>query len=281
MARALPHTTIRVPWTKFSFSLNPGPWSIKEHVLVTLAAASGATGNLAWTPISLAQLYYNDKMPAVACIFFMWAIVWLGYSLAALARQFLLYDPIYPWPQALMQTSLFETFKKSEEGSKLGRKQMHVFLWTLLGVTAWQFLPEYAFPFLSSLSFLCWVAPRNPVANFIGAGLGGMGFLNLSLDWSTISTQYGNPMLNPFWTSAVLFASYVVSCWILLPAAKWGNLGGWHHRLMSNRLFQENGTKYPVESLMGPNFTFNETAYEQLGPIYMGTHQIWALFFGM
>jgi len=50
---------------------------------------------------------------------------------------------------------------------------------------------------------------------------------------------------------------------------------------MSNRLFQENGTKYPVESLMGPNFTFNETAYEQLGPIYMGTHQIWALFFGM
>jgi hypothetical protein len=33
---------IGLPGTRFSFSLNPAPWSIKEHVLVTLTAASGA-----------------------------------------------------------------------------------------------------------------------------------------------------------------------------------------------------------------------------------------------
>jgi hypothetical protein len=43
------------------------------------------------------------------------------------------------------------------------------------------------FPFLQSLAFLCWVAPKNEVANFIGGGIGGMGFLNLSLDWSNVS----------------------------------------------------------------------------------------------
>jgi hypothetical protein len=64
---------------------------------------------------------------------------------------------------------------------------MIVFWLVLIGITLWQFLPEYVFPFLQSLAFLCWVAPKNEVANFIGGGQGGMGFLNLSLDWSNIS----------------------------------------------------------------------------------------------
>jgi OPT family oligopeptide transporter len=280
LAKVLPSWQIKVPFTKWGFNLNPGPWSIKEHVLVTVSAASGATSNAAWVPISLSQLYYDDPIPAAACIFFMWAIVFLGYSLAAVARQFLLYDPQYPWPQALMQTSLFETFRKSDANSRSARKQLYVFLGVLFGITLWEFLPEYAFPMLSSLSFLCWVAPRNAVANFIGAGIGGMGFLNLTLDWSNISNgTFSNPMIAPFWTSVVIFAGFVVNCWILLPAAKWGNLSDWNHQLMSNRLFLENGTKYPVTEILGANNTFNEAAYEKLGPAYMGPQIIWATFF--
>ena len=116
---------------------------------------------------------------------------------------------------------------------------MKVFWFVLLGVTLWQFLPEYAFPFLSSLAFLCWVAPSNPVANFLGSGLGGMGFMNLSLDWANISNYNSGVsiFLSPWWTQVVLFVSFVLSAWILLPAAKWGNLGSFHHGLMSNRMF--------------------------------------------
>jgi hypothetical protein len=47
LAKILPATTIKLPFTKYGFSLNPGPWSPKEHVLVTISAASGATYNLA------------------------------------------------------------------------------------------------------------------------------------------------------------------------------------------------------------------------------------------
>ncbi|KAF2489538.1 putative OPT oligopeptide transporter [Lophium mytilinum] len=279
LARILPAKTIRVPFTKWGFSLNPGPWNSKEHVLVTVTANSGATSNAAWTAISLAELYYGDKIPAAACIFFMWAIVYLGYAMAALARQFLIYDPIYIWPQSLMQTALFETLKSSSVNSRIGRKQKNVFFAVLVGVTLWQFLPEYVFPFLSSLSFLCWVAPENAVANFIGGGIGGMGFLNLTLDWSNISTAYGNPMVMPYWTSVVLFIAFAFNCWVLLPAAKWGDLGGFKYGLMSNRLFLANGTRYPLTALIGSDNTMNETAYAFYGPAYMGTQQIWALFF--
>jgi hypothetical protein len=47
LARFLPAVFVSIPFTKRGFSLNPGPWSIKEHVLVTITAASGATHNLA------------------------------------------------------------------------------------------------------------------------------------------------------------------------------------------------------------------------------------------
>jgi OPT family oligopeptide transporter len=247
---------------------------------VTISAASGATSNQGSTPISMAQLYYGEKIHPAAAIFFMWSIVWVGYSFAAVARQFLLYDPIYPWPQALMQTSLFETFRKSDSNSRAAKKQKYVFLAVLVAIIFWEFLPEYVFPFLSSLSFLCWVASRNATANFIGAGIGGMGFLNLSLDWANVSnTAFSNPMIAPFWTSVVIFVAYVVNCWVLLPAAKWGKLGGWKEHLMSNRLFLQNGTAYPVTALIGPNNTFNETAYQEYGPAFMGTQILWNMFF--
>lgn len=97
LAKILPAWEIRIPFTKFSFNLNPGPFSTKEHVLVTISAASGATYNLGYTPISMSELYFGQPVNGAVAIFFMLSITWTGYSYAALARQFLIYDPQYPW----------------------------------------------------------------------------------------------------------------------------------------------------------------------------------------
>ncbi|CRG92406.1 hypothetical protein PISL3812_09465 [Talaromyces islandicus] len=278
-AKVLPATVIRVPLTKWSFSLNPGPWSIKEHVLVTLTAASGATYNLGFYPIAVAELFYGERVPAAVAIFFMWAIVWAGYALAALARQLLLFDPNYIWPQALMQTTLFESFRKTDRKSPVARKQMLVFFICFIGMTLWQFLPEYAFPFTSSLAFLCWVAPQNPVANFMGSGLGGMGFLNLSLDWSNINWNGSSILLTPFWTQVILWLAFAFNCWVLLPAAKWGKLGSYKPGLMSNELLTANGSSYPTMDILTSDLQLNETAYAEIGPTYTGLQNVWSMFF--
>ncbi|KAI9827985.1 MAG: hypothetical protein M1819_006828 [Sarea resinae] len=280
LAKVLPAWIIKVPFTKYSFSLNPGPWSIKEHVLVTLSAASGAMSNLGYTPITMSELYFGETINPAAAIFFMWAIVWTGYSFAAIARQFLLYDPVFPWYKALCQTNLFETQRKNNETpTPLARRQMTIFFLALIGVILWQFLPEFVFPMLGSLAFLCWVAPRNAAANFVGAGFGGMGFLNLSLDWSSIEGGMVELFLAPWWTQVLCFLGYAIPCWILLPAAKFGGMGEWHHGLMSNRLFLANGTKYPITELLTPQATLNETAYQENGPMYVGVQQLYSLFF--
>ncbi|KAJ5478580.1 hypothetical protein N7530_004089 [Penicillium desertorum] len=237
MARVLPDWKIGLPGTRFSFSLNPAPWSIKEHVLVTLTAASGATYNLGYAPIVLAELWSG------------------GCNLLHAFDQ-------YIWPQALMQTTLFETFRKTDISSAVARRQMKVFFFALLGMTMWQFLPEYVFPFTSSLAFLCWVAPRNPVANFIGSGIGGMGFLNLSLDWSNVNWNGSSIMTTPYWTQQ-----------------SGGDLGCFKHGLMSNSLFLGNGTTYPILDVLTPDYHLNTTAYEEYGPMYMGLQNVWATFF--
>lgn len=282
LAKVLPAWNVKVPFTKYGFSLNPGPWGVKEHVLVTISAASGATYNLAFAPVSIAELFFGQKINPGVAIIFMWSVVVTGYSFAAISRQFLLYDPQYPWFQALCQTALFETQKKQREHpTALSKRQMIIFFSVLAFITLWQFLPEYVFPMLGSMAFLCWVAPRNATANFIGAGFGGMGFLNLSFDWSNLSnlSNAGNMFLTPYWTQVLIFLAFVFNCWILIPAAKWGNLGSYKHGLMSNSVLTANGTKYPLTSLLTPQATLNETAYAENGPLHLGTQMLWGMFF--
>ncbi|CAM0139405.1 unnamed protein product [Umbelopsis sp. WA50703] len=275
LAKVLPNKEVNLYIIKFN--LNPGPFSVKEHVLVTLSASAGATSNLGEIIVSVKELFYDEYMHPVAAIAFMWATIWTGYSYAALARSFLIYDPTFIWPQALMQTTLFRTLR-ADENIFTARKQMRVFWLCLVGVFFWQFLPEYAFPLLSSLAVLCWFGGHNPTVAFVGSGLGGMGVLNFTLDWSNITSTI---MLSPWWTQVIQFVAFVISVWILVPIAKFKGLWGSDKiPIMSNHLFLANGTLYPFQQLITADAQFNETAYEEYGPVYMSSYQMWNLFFG-
>lgn len=78
LANVLPAWQIRLPLTSWSFSLNPGPFSVKEHVLITISAASGATYNLGYTPVSMAELYFDSKIHPLVAIVFMWCVFLSG-----------------------------------------------------------------------------------------------------------------------------------------------------------------------------------------------------------
>jgi hypothetical protein len=53
--------------------------------------------NLTYRPISVSELYLGITIHPAVAIFFMWSVVYTGYAFASIARQFLLYDPQYPW----------------------------------------------------------------------------------------------------------------------------------------------------------------------------------------
>ncbi|KAJ3725613.1 hypothetical protein DFJ43DRAFT_1041427, partial [Lentinula guzmanii] len=143
---------------RLSFDLNPGPFSIKEHVAIVLAY-----------PV----------------------LIVLKFATLLLAA-------MNGW------VAVFNAMRKSVEEDAAGaERQMRVFWWAILAFFLWQFLPEYAFPFVSSLAFLCWFS-KHPRAQFLGSGLGGAGFLTLTLDWSNIGSQC---VYYPYWAQVNVFTS--------------------------------------------------------------------------
>lgn len=272
LAAVLPNRRIRV--LGYSFLLNPGPWNIKETTLVTITAKSGATGNLATNALALVELFFGTRVPAVAALLFMWAIVFIGYSYAAIAKNVVSYDPQFPWPQTLMQTALLQS--QARESRTSGHAQMRVFYLCAVAFCAWHFLPEFLFPMVSSVALLCYVAPHNPTVNFIGSGLGGMGFLNFSFDWANITSQV---MIYPYWVQVIQFVGFVIGAWVLIPLAKWSSLFDFKYGLMSNKLFTMDGQLYPTEKLLTADGLFNATAYEHYGPVHLGAQRAWNMLF--
>lgn len=72
----------------------------------------------------------------------------------------------------------------------------------------WQFLPEYLFPFVAYLAPLCWFASKNHTANFLGSGKGGIGLLNITLDWSNITSTV---ITYPYSVQVTVFTAFVIT----------------------------------------------------------------------
>ncbi|KAI8179697.1 hypothetical protein K4K52_002190 [Colletotrichum sp. SAR 10_76] len=118
-------------------------------------------------------------------------------------------DPEFIFPLSLQQVTLYRSMQgKSELHKSVSQKQMKVFWWILLGTFVWQFLPEYIFPFVAALAPLCWFASRNHVVNFLGAGRGGVGLLNITLNWSNITSTV---ITYPYSVQVTIFVGFVIT----------------------------------------------------------------------
>ncbi|RVX14730.1 putative 28S rRNA (cytosine(4447)-C(5))-methyltransferase [Vitis vinifera] len=62
MATMLPTKQVNVPFTNWSFSLNPGPFSLKEHVLITMFANAGSGGVYALNMITIVKAFYHRNL---------------------------------------------------------------------------------------------------------------------------------------------------------------------------------------------------------------------------
>lgn len=65
MAATLPSKPIPVPLTPWSFSLNPGPFNLKEHVLITIFAGCGSSGVYAVGIITIVKAFYKRSLHVV------------------------------------------------------------------------------------------------------------------------------------------------------------------------------------------------------------------------
>lgn len=116
MARVLPKKQFRIPLLNWSFSLNPGPFSMKEHVLLTIMGGSGATGNYATHIMTILKAFYHRGINLRAALLLTQTTQLLGYGWAGIFRHFLVDSPYMWWPACLINVSLFR-YVRTHDGT--------------------------------------------------------------------------------------------------------------------------------------------------------------------
>lgn len=124
-------------------------------------------------------------------------------------RPILIDDPRFLFPISLQQVAVYRSLQGLST-SNLARsaKQMRVFWYVFAGIFVWQFFPAWIMPFTAALAPLCWFNSRNHKLNFLGAGRGGAGFLNITLDWSNITSTI---ITYPYSVQLTVFTGFAIT----------------------------------------------------------------------
>ncbi|CAF3647754.1 unnamed protein product [Rotaria sp. Silwood1] len=91
LAFVLPKKSFRLwPNTNYCFSFNPGPFTIKEHVLI-VAMANLSNTSYALNPIDVQKVYYKKSIHPILTFGFILSSQLIGYGIAALLVHTILY----------------------------------------------------------------------------------------------------------------------------------------------------------------------------------------------
>jgi OPT family oligopeptide transporter len=102
------------------FSLNPGPWNIKEHVLVYIMANVAVGAPYALNTIVVSEVYYGIEMGYWFSLTLVLATQLTGFGLAGLCRRFLVWPASMIWPQNLVACTLLNTLHAEDEDDGIG-----------------------------------------------------------------------------------------------------------------------------------------------------------------
>ncbi|KAJ7970941.1 Oligopeptide transporter [Quillaja saponaria] len=107
MAAKLPAKVVKFPGTKFEFSLNPGPFNIKEHVLASIFATTGMEASQSIPIINVMKVFFRKNISFLTSFFLVQTNQMIGYGLAGLFMKFLVDSPFMWWPLTLLDMSFY------------------------------------------------------------------------------------------------------------------------------------------------------------------------------
>ncbi|XVE80579.1 hypothetical protein DITRI_Ditri14bG0150800 [Diplodiscus trichospermus] len=270
MAATLPDTKISVPFTGWSFSLNPGPFSVKEHVLITIFSSCGSSSVYATQIITIVKAFYNRGLHPVAALLLAQTTQLLGYGWAGFFRKYLVDSPYMWWPANLVQISLFRALHEKEKRPKGGLTRLQFFLITFTSSFAYYIIPGYLFPSISALSFVCWIWKDSIVAQQIGSGLHGFGIGSFGLDWSTVAFLT-SPLPTPLFAIVNILVGFCLAFYVAVPIAYWMNVfEARRFPLISSSTYDASGKIYNITRILNDQaFDINLDSYNNYSKLYM------------
>ncbi|KAM0846303.1 hypothetical protein ACQ4PT_055748 [Festuca glaucescens] len=257
---------------RWEFTLNPGPFNVKEHVLITIFANAGAGTVYAIHVVTAIRVFYGKNLSFFISLLVVLTTQVLGFGWAGIFRRYLVEPATMWWPSNLVQVSLFRALHEKEARPKGGFTRNQFFMVAFTCSFVYYILPGYLFQMLTSLSWICWVFPYSVLAQQLGSGLHGLGIGAISLDWASISSYLGSPLASPWFATANVAAGFFIVMYIITPISYWFNFyKAQTFPIFSAGLFTSAGQKYNISTIVDSRFHFDTEAYEKNGPLYLST----------
>ncbi|MCO5577077.1 hypothetical protein L7F22_030899 [Adiantum nelumboides] len=266
LAKILPAKEIGI--RGLTFNLNPGPFSIKEHLLIAVLSSSAATSAYASDILNIQSLFFHQEMGSLSGLTLLLTTQILGFGFAGLAHRLLVVPPAMIWPSTLVTCSLFHTLhaKKSIET----RDRTRFFTLAFGAVLIYQFLPSLFIPTLSSIAILCIFNNQSHVSQVLSSGYKGFGILNISLDWNAIGSS--GPLYQPWWAALNFYSGISLMMYIIMPIAYFG-FNFWKAKefpsALNSGLYDSEYKKFDVDSVMDDTNSLDLAKWKEKGPIYL------------
>ncbi|KAF9445612.1 small oligopeptide transporter [Macrolepiota fuliginosa MF-IS2] len=261
-------------WTIFGVRLNPGPFTVKEHVLVTIMATVGWQSAYATDIIAVQRVYYGQIYNFSYQWFLVMSTQLIGFSIGGIAKRFLVSPPSMIWPINLVNCALFNTLHSQQYagiGTRGGISRERFFVYGFMGSFTWYFFPGYIFQALSYFSWVTWIKPNNTTIAQLFGYVHGMGMSTITFDWSQIA-YIGSPLATPWWAEANIFAGFVFFFWFLCPVLHFTNTWFAEYMPISSRTSYDNtGNEYNVTRILTPEATIDLEAYHSYSPLFIST----------
>ncbi|KAJ7715718.1 small oligopeptide transporter [Mycena maculata] len=264
-ARWMPNVSI------FGIALNPGQFTIKEHVLITIMAGVASASAYATDVIAVQKTFYGESYSFA----FKWMLVistqCIGFSIGGVTRRFLVNPPSMIWPNTLVACALFNTLHSQSYagvGKHPGMSRERFFLFAFIGTATWYFVPGYLFQALSYFSWVCWIAPNNIVVNQLFGYRSGLGMSTITFDWNQIA-YIAASLATPWWAEANVMISFTFFYWFLVPILYYTNV--WNAQFLpisSINAFDNRGNYYNHSRIILDG-RLDLKAYEEYSPLYL------------
>ncbi|KAK3816274.1 MAG: OPT oligopeptide transporter protein-domain-containing protein [Benniella sp.] len=265
MARWLPTREFEIKPFSWRFTLNPGKFNMKEHMLIGVASAAGSSPAYATNVIAVQSLVFNSPLGnwtglvvSSQCI---------GFSMAWFLFDYVIKPSTMVWPATLVNVSLYNTLHEHKVLTKWFTR-MQLFWCAFFAVFLYQWLPRMFMPVLSSMALLCWVQPSSNVLRKLGSGYTGLGIGCISLDWSIISGV--GPLYTPWWAQCNFFVGLIAMLWVVTPIIYFTNYwSAMSYPIVSSNLYDNKAQLYDISRIVNKDLSFNLTMYESYSPVVM------------
>ncbi|KAK3375461.1 OPT family small oligopeptide transporter [Podospora didyma] len=259
------------------WSLNPGPFNIKEHSIIVVMASVSFSVAYA-TDIILAQIiFYKQDFGILFQLLLTISTQSLGYGIAGMMRKFLVYPASMIWPGNLVSVTLMNAMYEKNEmrdptviGGSMPRYRW--FAIVTAGGFVYYFIPGFLAQFLSSFAFVTWIFPDNPVVNQLFGYSTGLSLLPITFDWTQISGFVGSPLIPPW--HAIANTMIGVVTFFIFGASVLHYGGAWYAEFLpmsDSSTYDNTGKSYNVSRILTADFTLDEEAYKNYSPLFLST----------